>query len=51
MKYRQRIYGDLIERHLGEYRQMAFVAGARQVGKTTLCRRETCKRCLNVEIF
>ncbi len=38
MKYRQRIYGDLIERHLGEYRQMAFVAGARQVGKTTLCR-------------
>ncbi len=39
MHYRPRIYGDLIERHVAEHRQMAFIAGARQVGKTTLCRK------------
>jgi hypothetical protein len=36
MKY-LRIYKDLVGRHLSEYRQMAFVVGARQVGKTTVC--------------
>ncbi len=39
MEYRERIYGVWIGRHLADQRQMAFVAGARQVGKTTLCRK------------
>ena len=38
MKYRVRIYESLLKRHLANDRQMAFVAGARQVGKTTVCR-------------
>lgn len=38
MKYRVRIYEKLLQRHLADDRQMAFVAGARQVGKTTVCR-------------
>lgn len=32
----KRIYEDILEEHLREERQMAFVAGPRQVGKTTL---------------
>jgi predicted AAA+ superfamily ATPase len=34
----KRIYGAMLARHLETYRQMAFVAGPRQVGKTFLCR-------------
>ncbi len=33
-----RLYDDLLRAHLAGHRQMAFVAGARQVGKTTTCR-------------
>lgn len=32
----KRLYESLLERHLTDYRQMAFLAGPRQVGKTTL---------------
>jgi hypothetical protein len=35
---RRRIYDTVLERHLKNYRQMAFVSGPRQVGKTTSCR-------------
>ncbi len=31
----KRIYEELLEEHLKEYRQMAFLSGPRQVGKTT----------------
>lgn len=34
----KRIYEDLLLEHLREERQMAFITGARQVGKTTLLR-------------
>ncbi len=33
-----RLYLDVVRRHLAEHRQMAFVSGPRQVGKTTVCR-------------
>ncbi len=33
----RRLYEDVIRRHLQQNRQMAFVSGPRQVGKTTLC--------------
>lgn len=33
-----RIYEQVLRKHLSTYRQMAFVSGPRQVGKTTLCR-------------
>ena len=33
-----RIYDSLLAGHLASYRQMAFVSGPRQVGKTTTCR-------------
>ena len=33
-----RIYPEIIREHLAENRQMAFVSGPRQVGKTTVCR-------------
>ena len=33
-----RIYDSLLSEHLASNRQMAFVSGARQVGKTTTCR-------------
>jgi predicted AAA+ superfamily ATPase len=33
-----RIYDDMLREHLHARRQMAFVAGPRQVGKTTTCR-------------
>jgi len=35
---RRRLYGSVLEEHLGNLRQMAFVSGPRQVGKTTTCR-------------
>jgi len=34
----KRIYSSFLANHLKRYRQMAFVSGARQVGKTTTCR-------------
>ena len=40
MVIRQRFYTSLLKHHLASYRQMAFVAGPRQVGKTTTCRQE-----------
>jgi predicted AAA+ superfamily ATPase len=33
-----RLYESVLAHHLNSYRQMAFVAGPRQVGKTTVCR-------------
>ena len=33
-----RIYDSLLAAHLADHRQMAFVSGPRQVGKTTTCR-------------
>ena len=38
MSDRRRIYDSILETHLEEHRQMAFVSGPRQVGKTTVCR-------------
>ncbi len=38
MKRQPRIYGALLDAVLREDRQMAFVSGPRQVGKTTTCR-------------
>lgn len=38
MKTRTRIYDSLLVEHLANNRQMAFVTGPRQVGKTTTCR-------------
>ena len=38
MKAKKRIYDALVAEHLAKYRQMAFVSGPRQVGKTTTCR-------------
>lgn len=38
MPTRKRIYDGILAEHLGTHRQMAFVSGARQVGKTTTCR-------------
>jgi uncharacterized protein len=35
---RRRLYDALIARHLADYRQMAFISGPRQVGKTTSCK-------------
>ena len=40
MKERPRVYDRILEAHLKENRQMAFVSGPRQVGKTTTCRHE-----------
>jgi hypothetical protein len=39
MNARARIYDTLLAEHLATHRQMAFVTGPRQVGKTTTCRR------------
>ncbi len=33
-----RLYSAVLHRHFGELRQMALLAGPRQVGKTTICR-------------
>jgi predicted AAA+ superfamily ATPase len=38
MKPRKRLYDTLLREHLASHRQMAFVSGPRQVGKTTTCR-------------
>ena len=38
MKSKTRIYDSLLIEHLANNRQMAFVSGPRQVGKTTTCR-------------
>ena len=38
MNERPRLYLALIQNHLQRHRQMAFVSGPRQVGKTTACR-------------
>ena len=37
MKDIARLYTDIVVRHLAEDRQMVFISGPRQVGKTTLC--------------
>lgn len=37
MKTYPRMYAELLKEHLSENRQMAFVSGPRQVGKTTVC--------------
>jgi uncharacterized protein len=34
----KRLYDNVLSEHLGSHRQMAFVSGPRQVGKTTTCR-------------
>lgn len=34
----ERVYDALLRKHLAENRQMAFVSGPRQVGKTTSTR-------------
>lgn len=41
MKTRRRLYDALLVEHLGMHRQMAFVSGPRQVGKTTTCRKHS----------
>jgi len=38
MKTISRLYGTLLAEHLATQRQMAFISGPRQVGKTTTCR-------------
>ena len=38
MKIIKRIYDAMLNEHLATHRQMAFVSGPRQVGKTTTCR-------------
>lgn len=38
MQSRKRIYDTMLLKHLATRRQMAFVSGPRQVGKTTTCR-------------
>jgi len=37
MAARKRIYDSILSEHLAKQRQMAFVSGPRQVGKTTTC--------------
>ncbi len=41
MQIRKRIYDIIIEEHLKTQRQMVFVSGPRQVGKTTACLNHT----------
>jgi len=41
MNERLRVYDTILATHLRENRQMAFVSGPRQVGKTTTCRHES----------
>jgi hypothetical protein len=38
MAVRARLYDDVLREHFERHRQMAFVSGPRQVGKTTTCR-------------
>ncbi len=39
METAERVYDTVLAEHLANHRQMAFVSGPRQVGKTTTCRR------------
>ncbi len=39
MKDKVRLYDTLLKEHLNLHRQMAFVSGPRQVGKTTVCKK------------
>lgn len=41
MKTNRRLYENIVREHLGSYRQMVFLSGPRQVGKTTLAKRFT----------
>jgi uncharacterized protein len=41
MKLRPRMYSSILKAHLAKHRQMVFVSGPRQAGKTTLCRAES----------
>lgn len=45
MDTESRIYDALLAEHLSSNRQMAFVSGPRQVGKTTTCRRHADSYC------
>jgi len=38
MKTIPRVYDDILRYHLKQHRQMSFICGPRQVGKTTTCR-------------
>ena len=38
MEISKRLYDSLLDDHLDSTRQMAFISGPRQVGKTTTCR-------------
>ena len=38
MSERSRLYTSVLQDHLERHRQMAFISGPRQVGKTTVCR-------------
>lgn len=38
-QYQPRLYDAVLQHHLRNYRQTAFLTGPRQVGKTTACRR------------
>jgi len=38
VKIIKRLYDTMLDEHLASHRQMAFVSGPRQVGKTTTCR-------------
>ena len=33
-----RLYDQMLSEHLANYRQMAWISGPRQIGKTTTCR-------------
>jgi hypothetical protein len=37
----RRLYDAILSEHLAQHRQMAFLTGPRQVGKTFTCRRQT----------
>ncbi len=39
MKTKLRLYDSLLAEHLAHARQMAFISGPRQIGKTTTCRK------------
>ena len=45
METESRVYDALLAEHLSGNRQMAFVSGPRQVGKTTTCRRHADSYC------
>ena len=38
MSIKKRLYDIILAEHLAQNRQMAFVSGPRQVGKTTTCK-------------